>query len=223
MRKIEQEMVEAIKFLNNWSKSNTRVRVCCADHTRDVYLHNNLIAQIDYKKGEVCLRSCGWKTNTTKSRLNAICDMLGMPGICQENYEWYLGCHKFVDGGVYNFRQKFYHPDRQNMQRAEGIIGNIIKREPIVNVYLEGNGFVVKASEEILYYVAKKLSTSRISEHVQVYVANRGRIETIQVLMPLPKSVVGYIEYNIHREAYGERNIKYRKTIAEYAAKYFKE
>ena len=68
MRFIEEQMVEAISRMKNWSKDNTEVVV--TDESIKVYLFNNLIATIG--KGKVILSNCGWYTKTTKSRLNVI-------------------------------------------------------------------------------------------------------------------------------------------------------
>ena len=66
MRKIEQQMIDAIKGNENWSSGNTQV-VTNLDLS-NVYLHGNLIAQID--NNTVTIFDGGHQSKTTKSRLN---------------------------------------------------------------------------------------------------------------------------------------------------------
>ena len=55
-----------------------------------VYLHNNRITFVN-KFGDLWLSSCGWETNTTKSRLNAILDtFLHGASIFQKDFQWYV-------------------------------------------------------------------------------------------------------------------------------------
>jgi hypothetical protein len=88
MRKIESQMVAAIKAGKDWKLANTEVIAC--SNVSDVYLHGNLIARI----GETWIEifDGGWQTNTTKSRLNAILSTFGMPGegVFQKNYQWFV-------------------------------------------------------------------------------------------------------------------------------------
>lgn len=70
MRKIEKEMVRAIESHKDWRKSNTEV-VVMSSSTR-VYLHGNLICEIDHESSQRVFNTCGWATQTTRSRLNAL-------------------------------------------------------------------------------------------------------------------------------------------------------
>lgn len=78
MRKIEQQMLDAIDSGRNWHSGNTRVeqRPVIAGLEVEVTLHGHLIAK-GYFRGEdrpgrweVTL--AGWDTATTRSRLSAI-------------------------------------------------------------------------------------------------------------------------------------------------------
>ena len=97
MRKIETEMQNALRNRVNWSKSNTTV-FNDNEGNQFVTLHGNLIATIS-NFGDIKLSSCGWQTNTTKSRLNAILDtfLYGL-SVYQKNFEWYIGGDDFFDG-----------------------------------------------------------------------------------------------------------------------------
>ena len=99
MSKIEKEMIQAIKNKKNWCKSNTNtVYVKEADRV-EVYLHGNHIVNVWFDKEEatiVFLRDAGWLTNTTKSRLNAICNEF-LPygiGIYQKDWRWFVTTDK---------------------------------------------------------------------------------------------------------------------------------
>jgi hypothetical protein len=93
MRKIEQQMVQAI--LDNkefWQVGNTRVQTFTEDGNAvtSVFFHGNLIARV----GEdfVELRDCGWRSNTLKSRLNAILNKFGANFDCifQKDFQWFF-------------------------------------------------------------------------------------------------------------------------------------
>lgn len=88
MRKIERQMVAAIKAGKDFKLANTEVVAC--SNVVDVFLHGNLIARI----GETWIElfDGGWQTVTTKSRLNAILGTFGLPheGIFQRKGEWFV-------------------------------------------------------------------------------------------------------------------------------------
>lgn len=88
MRKIERQMIQAIQENKDLKVANTEVISC--SHVSDVYLHGNLIARI----GETWMElfDGGWRTNTTKSRLNALLQAFGMEGECvfQKNFQWFV-------------------------------------------------------------------------------------------------------------------------------------
>ena len=92
MRKIEQQMIDAIRDDQNWSSANTQV--VTNDGLSSVYLHGNLIAQVD--DNTVTIFDGGWKSHTTKSRLNAICSefCIAGEGVFQKDFLWYV--NKFV-------------------------------------------------------------------------------------------------------------------------------
>ena len=76
MRKIEQEMIHAIKMRKSLNKGNTSVSYDDeGDDTKaKIFLHGNHIANYFYTKGlEVNLSTLArWPTPTTKSRLRAL-------------------------------------------------------------------------------------------------------------------------------------------------------
>ena len=103
MRKIEQQMCAAIKADKNWSSGNTQV--VTNDGVSTVYLHGNKIAIVD--DTSLTIFDGGWQSNTTKSRLNALCSefCIAGEGVFQKDFLWYV--RKFVGtssvtGNVYN-------------------------------------------------------------------------------------------------------------------------
>jgi len=88
MRKIEQQMITAIKNNKDLKVANTEV--ITYTNASDVYLHGNLIARI----GETWIElfDGGYQTNTTKSRLNALLSAFGMDGerVFAKNFDWFV-------------------------------------------------------------------------------------------------------------------------------------
>ena len=74
MRKIEKQMNFAISNKGNWAGSNTSVSYNESTNCSSIFLHGHQIATFDHNLKAVKLDSCGYETNTTKSRLNAILD-----------------------------------------------------------------------------------------------------------------------------------------------------
>ena len=97
MRKIEQQMIAAIKGNTDWKSANTEVIHTCDNvnsPVSHVYLHGNKIAEVgdDFLK----LFDGGWQTTTTKSRLNALLSEFGYTCgtkreyIFQKQFEWFI-------------------------------------------------------------------------------------------------------------------------------------
>ena len=86
MRKIESEMIQAIRSRRDWRSANTSVDV--TDHGVIVRLHNNKIAQLTDNSLYIC--DCGWQSSTTKSRLNSILREFANAYIYQCNFTWFL-------------------------------------------------------------------------------------------------------------------------------------
>ena len=105
MRKIEKQMNFALSNRSNWSNSNTRVEYNSNTNCSSVYLHNHQIATFDHNLKAVKLSSCGWTTNTTKSRLNAILDEVKWGcKVFQKNFDWFVNYQdetaSFYDGMI---------------------------------------------------------------------------------------------------------------------------
>ena len=105
MRKIEREMNFAVSNKANWSKSNTQV--CYNDNTNcsSIYLHGHQIATVDHNTNAVKLSSCGYETNTTKSRLNALLSEVKYGAkVYQKNWDWFVSFNNqvqsFFDGMI---------------------------------------------------------------------------------------------------------------------------
>jgi hypothetical protein len=74
MRKIEEQMIQAINNRKGWISSNTSVTPI-DDVNSAVYLHGNHIADVNSKTGFLMVNTSTlkqWSTPTTKSRLRAL-------------------------------------------------------------------------------------------------------------------------------------------------------
>ena len=107
MRKIETQMNNAIKSQKNWAGSNTTV--ITEDDISTVMLHGNHIATYYHDTKELALFDGGWQSNTTKSRLNALCYEFATGfGVFQKNWEWFVSDFsnskkEFADGITVNY------------------------------------------------------------------------------------------------------------------------
>ena len=101
MRKIEQQMNEAILNRKDFFKGNTSVQHYTTEtgaREAVVHLHGNHIATIGDTL-QIC--DAGWQTVTTKSRLNALCNEFAEGCyVFQKNFDWFLGD---ADGNVLPF------------------------------------------------------------------------------------------------------------------------
>ena len=82
-RNITQQAVKA--FINGLNFKSSNTQVVTENGYSYLYLHGNNIA-IKGNTNGIAIRTCGWKSNTTKERLN------GIPGvsISQKKGIWFL-------------------------------------------------------------------------------------------------------------------------------------
>lgn len=135
MRKIEQQMTEAMAKLQEWSKDNTEVLYCheiSGDPHWEVRLHGNPIAfklrdgpwQIDEDVLET------WPTVTTRSRLNA----MGF-NVSVRNHKPYIGARKVRTSERYMHDALEIlgrHHDTRDLLPRHGARN---RKEAVVNVY----------------------------------------------------------------------------------------
>ena len=97
MRKIEQQMNNAISNNKNWQSANTAVTFDEESNVSTVFLHGNKIAEVgdDY----LTLFDGDHQTKTTKSRLNALikefCNCV-TDGVFQHNFQWFVMDNRVV-------------------------------------------------------------------------------------------------------------------------------
>ena len=109
MRKIEQQMNDAVANNKDWQSANTSVHYCEENGESIVRLHGHKIAVI----GDDFLQifDGGYQTQTTKSRLNALierfCNAV-TDGVFQKDYQWYISDNKvtrdFTNGYIFAWR-----------------------------------------------------------------------------------------------------------------------
>ena len=102
MRKIEQQMIAAVQGNKNWRSGNTEV--VTNDGVSTVYLHGNKIALVD--DTTMTIFDGGWQSNTTKSRLNALCSefCIAGEGVFQKDYQWFIRLYNGTEFFVTEFR-----------------------------------------------------------------------------------------------------------------------
>ena len=101
MRKVEQQMNEAILNRKDFFKGNTSVQNYITEtgaREAVVHLHGNHIATVG---DTLQISDAGWQTVTTKSRLNALLNEFAEGCyVFQKNFDWFLGD---ADGNVLPF------------------------------------------------------------------------------------------------------------------------
>lgn len=83
MRKIDELTSDAFRSGMPFRSGNTEVVI--DTKTVSLLLHGNCIAKRNIDTGIITISTCGWKTNTTKSRLNSI-----GAGVNQSGGKWYI-------------------------------------------------------------------------------------------------------------------------------------
>ena len=78
MRVIEQQIIDAIRH-NHHLENNRDEIICNSDGTMDVYLWGHKIARIDKEHKYLHVSTCGYATQTTHRRINAVFAALSLP------------------------------------------------------------------------------------------------------------------------------------------------
>ena len=82
-------MNKALRNFENWSSGNTSV--ISTKEEMKVFLHGNNIATLCKISMDLRLFDGGWRSNNTKSRLNALLEEFGGGDkVVQKNWAWYL-------------------------------------------------------------------------------------------------------------------------------------
>lgn len=101
MRKIESDMVAAIRSRSDFRGNNTVVDQS-GNGYGEVRLFGNRIARFSYVNGIIEFEDAGYRTATTKSRLNALISAFTKPGqgIYQRDFDWYWQDGQEWDGSA---------------------------------------------------------------------------------------------------------------------------
>ncbi len=97
MRLVTRQAVNAFMNGSKFKSGNTQVKKLDNGNTV-MFLHGNTIAVRDSKG--ISLFDCGWRTVTTKERLNGILEHLGLTKINQVRGEWYRGKECWNSGAI---------------------------------------------------------------------------------------------------------------------------
>ena len=95
----------AVSNKGNWCGSNTQVTYNENTNCSSVYLHGHQIATLDHSTNALKIDSCGYQTNTTKSRLNALLEEVKYGcKVFQKNFNWFVSYNdqtrNFWDGMI---------------------------------------------------------------------------------------------------------------------------
>lgn len=96
MRKITKESVNA--FINGKYFNSGNTSVQHREGMSFFYLHGNCIATL--KNNELYISHCGWRSNTTKERLNGILSAFDIIPIYQKAFNWYLNGKVFEGNAI---------------------------------------------------------------------------------------------------------------------------
>lgn len=97
MKKITQQAVESFRNLKPYKSNNTEIKLIAFERGKPCiigfYLFDNCIATLHTNERikKLYITNCGWKSNTTKERLNGILNAYKLPLIYQKNFVWYIG------------------------------------------------------------------------------------------------------------------------------------
>ncbi|CAB5144612.1 hypothetical protein UFOVP147_22 [uncultured Caudovirales phage] len=87
MRTIEKNLIAAVKAGKRYNVANTTFDPVCGV----VSLHGNPIAKIN--GGAMLCSLAGWNTPTTRSRINALANTFGHPGVSTKKGQAFSGGH----------------------------------------------------------------------------------------------------------------------------------
>tara|TARA_R100000951_G_C2537622_1_gene148346 strand:- start:102 stop:395 length:294 start_codon:yes stop_codon:yes gene_type:complete len=88
MKQITKESINA--FMNRQEFKKQNMKVSTLKNKWYLELHNNIIAVL-HPDNTLMISNCGWKSNTTKERLNALPNV----SIVQRDFIWYLNGEKW--------------------------------------------------------------------------------------------------------------------------------
>ena len=77
MRKIDQQVAIAIEKKENLNQGNTSVHYSLTKDKSSVSLHGGEIAKVFHEDNKVEVNFCGYQTNVTKERINAVLNGAG--------------------------------------------------------------------------------------------------------------------------------------------------
>lgn len=100
MRKIQIEILEAIRNKTNMKNDNTEVIVSDAGNIQ-VLLHGSPIVRIEDKEKKIFVSLAGWNTTVTRGRINLVMDKYGVSRIFNKGNTPEFGGHPIKTRGWY--------------------------------------------------------------------------------------------------------------------------
>lgn len=128
MRQIKKEMLQGIedKVQSIRIIGNNTLSIIYKDGTEAIRFHSTDVLSV--KDGIVTLNSGGWKTNTTKDRINGFLRHFDVPFyIQQRNHQWFIGEGIFYDGIQFKNGQQISPVQTDNKLERDKMLKRISK------------------------------------------------------------------------------------------------
>ena len=128
MKQTKKEMLQGIEEKVEKSKliDNSTLLIDYKDGTKAIRFHNTDI--LSEKDGVLTLNSGGWRSRTTKDRINQYAKKLqGIPYIWQKNHQWYIGEGVFYDGMQFRNGGQISEIKEDNAKKRNDILKRISK------------------------------------------------------------------------------------------------
>ena len=128
MKQTKKEMLQGIEDKVQSSRifGNNTLRIIYKDGTEAIRFHNTDILSV--KDGVVTLNSGGWKTNTTKDRINQYLNHFDVPFyIQQRNHQWFIAQGIFYDGMQFKNGQQISPVQTDNKLERDKMLKRIKK------------------------------------------------------------------------------------------------
>ena len=140
MRQTKKEMLQGIEDKVQSSRvfGNNTLRIIYKDGMEAIRFHN--IDILSVKDGVVTLNSGGWKTNTTKDRINQYLNHFDVPFyIQQRNHQWFIAQGIFYDGMQFKNGQQISPVQTDNKLERDKRLKRIKRIKKYVDLITEDN------------------------------------------------------------------------------------
>jgi hypothetical protein len=110
MRKIELEVLEALRNKTNMKSDNTEVIVSDAGNIK-VLLHGSPIVRIEDNEKTIFVSLAGWNTTVTRGRINLVMNKYGVSRVVNKGNTPEIGGHPIKTKGWYQVARDGFEID----------------------------------------------------------------------------------------------------------------